>query len=518
MQNRLFRRLGAWAMAPDGDLCRHLADLGETVDLPGPIWRRPGAGAAAVRPRDRDAGGHPHPDDPQLLRRHPEAVSAGGGGEPVLHRTGRPQRGTLRADILEAMADGPDRALLDAVLPEAGERVDAFLAAVAGKRADLAQEPAEGALRAALGLPAGLTEASLVEEVFGPGGAELLAEAAQVLCAAKGATDLKAGLALRQLGPPGIAAVGALEGLFLYKTGDKAGLARTDRFPTKETRGAMGPLLDGLHDMMRRIEAARPGRLALQTLRKAQALHRFAAAFIARYEAAKAARGWLDFDDFILRAGRLLTDRSLAPWVLYRLDGAIDHILVDEAQDTSPAQWRIIRALTEEFTAGEGAAAGRARSFFVVGDRKQSIYSFQGADVAGFEDVRRGFAEAFSGARQPIEERRLLHSFRSSPAILSLVDRCFPGPLAEALGGAFEHRAFFAAMPGRVEIWPPVPKPEKAEPRAWYDRWTWWPRPTRRWCWPRRWPTGSPSCWRRAYRCPRMPRRAPSGRCGPATS
>ncbi len=231
----------------------------------------------------------------------------------------------------------------------------------------------------------------------------------------------------------------------------------------------MGPLLDGLHDMMRRIEAARPGRLALQTLRKAQALHRFAAAFIARYEAAKAARGWLDFDDFILRAGRLLTDRSLAPWVLYRLDGAIDHILVDEAQDTSPAQWRIIRALTEEFTAGEGAAAGRARSFFVVGDRKQSIYSFQGADVAGFEDVRRGFAEAFSGARQPIEERRLLHSFRSSPAILSLVDRCFPGPLAEALGGAFEHRAFFAAMPGRVEIWPPVPKPEKAEPRAWYD-------------------------------------------------
>ncbi len=213
MQNRLFRRLGAWAMAPDGDLCRHLADLGETVDLPGPDLAQALARARRLFARAIETPGGIriqtiHSFCAGILRRFPLEA----GVSPSFTELDDRSAATLRADILEAMADGPDRALLDAVLPEAGERVDAFLAAVAGKRADLAQEPAEGALRAALGLPAGLTEASLVEEVFGPGGAELLAEAAQVLCAAKGATDLKAGLALRQLGPPGIAAVGRWRG------------------------------------------------------------------------------------------------------------------------------------------------------------------------------------------------------------------------------------------------------------------------------------------------------------------
>lgn len=466
MQNRLFRRLGEWAMADDARLRGNLAALGEGGALPATALAR--ARQLFARAIETPGGIRIqtiHSFCAGILRRFPLEA----GVSPAFTELDDRSAALLRAEILEQMAEGPGRPLLDAVLPEAGEKVDDLLATIAGKRADLAQVPDEAALRAALALPATLDEAALVDEVFGPGGAALLAESAAVLLRATGKTDPEAGQALSRLGPPGMAALEGLEGLFLYKTGDKAGQARVDRFPTKETRAAMGPLLDGLQAMMRRVEEARPRRRALQTLRKAQALHRFAAAFVARYEAAKAARGWLDFDDFILRASRLLTDRSVAPWVLFRLDGAIDHILVDEAQDTSPAQWQIIRALTEEFTAGEGAGEGRARSFFVVGDRKQSIYSFQGADVAGFEGVRRGFAEAFAGAQVPIDERLLLHSFRSSGAILSLVDHCFPGPLAEALGGAFEHRAFFGEMPGRVEIWPPVPKPEKPEPRAWFD-------------------------------------------------
>ncbi|MCB2153160.1 MAG: UvrD-helicase domain-containing protein, partial [Rhodobacteraceae bacterium] len=80
--------------------------------------------------------------------------------------------------------------------------------------------------------------------------------------------------------------------------------------------------------------------------------------------ARKAARGWLDFDDLITRAAALLGDRAVAAWVLFRLDGGIDHVLVDEAQDTSPAQWKVIERLTEEFTAGEGAR-GTERTIFV---------------------------------------------------------------------------------------------------------------------------------------------------------
>ena len=91
-------------------------------------------------------------------------------------------------------------------------------------------------------------------------------------------------------------------------------------------------------------------------------------------------------DDLIVKARELFTDRELAQWVLFRLDGGIDHILVDEAQDTSPVQWDVIRKLTEEFTSGLGARAEDIRTLFVVGDVKQSIYSFQGADPGAFDE------------------------------------------------------------------------------------------------------------------------------------
>ena len=96
---------------------------------------------------------------------------------------------------------------------------------------------------------------------------------------------------------------------------------------------------------------------------------------------AKQAFGLLDYSDLIHKTRDLLTDTSTAQWVLYRLDGGIDHILVDEAQDTSPEQWQVVDCLTEEFTAGNSARSG-SRTIFVVGDEKQSIYSFQGADPA----------------------------------------------------------------------------------------------------------------------------------------
>ena len=100
----------------------------------------------------------------------------------------------------------------------------------------------------------------------------------------------------------------------------------------------------------------------------------------------------LDFDDLIGKTNTLLTDRAVAQWVLFRLDGGIDHVLVDEAQDTSPTQWSVIRQLTQEFTAGDGAKTDTPRTIFVVGDRKQSIYSFQGAAPEAFNEMRDHFA------------------------------------------------------------------------------------------------------------------------------
>src|SRR5690606_25142407 len=129
----------------------------------------------------------------------------------------------------------------------------------------------------------------------------------------------------------------------------------------------------------------------------------FAAVFLPIYAARKQARGWLDFDDLITRARMLLTDPSVAQWVLFRLDGGIDHILVDEAQDTSPDQWRVIELLAQEFTAGRGAR-DVARTIFVVGDKKQSIYSFQGADVEAFDKMKHHFSQRLNEADTRLED------------------------------------------------------------------------------------------------------------------
>ncbi len=114
---------------------------------------------------------------------------------------------------------------------------------------------------------------------------------------------------------------------------------------------------------------------------------------------AKDRQGVLDYDDLIVKTLALLEKGDAARWVLYKLDNGIDHILIDEAQDTSPEQWRIVRKLAEEFFAGEGRARG-TRTIFAVGDEKQSIFSFQGADPSQFDINRHHFERLAAEAEQ----------------------------------------------------------------------------------------------------------------------
>ncbi|MGA0539588.1 double-strand break repair helicase AddA [Neotabrizicola sp. VNH66] len=467
MQNRLFRRLGEWAMASDAALRGHLAKLGEgralapeALALARQLFARAIETPGGIRIQTI------HSFCAGLLRRFPLEA----GVSPAFTELDDRSAALLRSEILEEMSEGPEARLFEAILSEAGERVDDLLSRITARRADLLQVPDAGALQAAFGVPQGLGAAGLLDQTFAPGDAPALAALIPALRGSSKSTDQKAGAVLAGLAPPwDMADLAVMEGVFLTGASAKEPFtAKIGSFPTKDTRNGLGPVMDQIEGLMTRIETARPLRLALAAQGKALALHRFAAAFLRRYEAAKAVRGWLDFDDFISHATALLTDPSVAPWILYRLDGSIDHVLVDEAQDTSPQQWRIIAALTEEFTAGEGARDGD-RSLFVVGDKKQSIYSFQGADVVAFDGWKSRFAGAFAGAGRPLQEERLEFSFRSSSAILDLVDRSFEGPMETALGGAFRHRPFHSAMPGRVEIWPPVPKPDKPDPAEWFD-------------------------------------------------
>lgn len=192
----------------------------------------------------------------------------------------------------------------------------------------------------------------------------------------------------------------------------------------------------------------------------------FGQALIQRYENHKAVQAVMDFDDLIQRADHLLQSEDIAPWVLYKLDGGIEHILVDEAQDTSGAQWNIVRILADEFFAGVSARSDINRTLFVVGDEKQSIFSFQRADPEAFADMRRYFAQRIRGAGKLYKEVPLSVSFRSSPAILRAVDQVFADENVRAgvsetpvQHRAFEDRKTFKL--GRVEVWKLQPKTEK---------------------------------------------------------
>ena len=188
------------------------------------------------------------------------------------------------------------------------------------------------------------------------------------------------------------------------------------------------------------------------------------------YERRLRAAGWLDYDDLIHLAGRLLSTPGEAAWVLYKLDGGLDHLLVDEAQDTNPQQWAVIAALTEEFFAGEGAR-DTERTVFAVGDPKQSIYGFQGADPAAFETNQARFRTRSEDAGRPWRSVRLDRSYRSTEAVLRAVDATFARADAAAGVGAVGERVRHAwarrGEAGLVELWPVAPPAEKAAVAAW---------------------------------------------------
>ena len=220
----------------------------------------------------------------------------------------------------------------------------------------------------------------------------------------------------------------------------------------------------------RRLAAVRERLNAAFALDVTAALLRLGGALIEAYEMLKRRRAMLDYDDLILHARDLLRRPGIAPWVLYKLDGGLDHILIDEAQDTNPEQWEVIAALAEEFFAGVGAREAE-RTIFAVGDAKQSIYGFQRADPASFARWREIFAERVAAADKPWRADELVRSFRSVAPILEAVDRVFAPP-AVSQGVLFDerpihHQSNRVGQAGSVEIWPPEKPDPPPDPGIW---------------------------------------------------
>ena len=168
--------------------------------------------------------------------------------------------------------------------------------------------------------------------------------------------------------------------------------------------------------------------------------------------------GGLQFDEQIARAAELLSTPGMGDWVRFKLDQGIDHILVDEAQDTNADQWAIINAIAEEYFAGEGAVE-RRRTIFAVGDFKQAIFSFQGTDPAVFAQAREHYRQQAHHAEQTFRDIPLSDSFRSTPAVLAVVDKLIANEGPKIFGLREDvplHRAARGDVPGAVVLWDPV--------------------------------------------------------------
>jgi ATP-dependent helicase/nuclease subunit A len=203
---------------------------------------------------------------------------------------------------------------------------------------------------------------------------------------------------------------------------------------------------------------------------RSDALLTVADAVLTRYAAEKARRGLLDYDDLIDKTLALLSNVEAA-WVHYKLDLGVDHVLIDEAQDTSDKQWDIVRRLVAEFTAGRGAR-DLTRTIFAVGDEKQSIFSFQDAAPRQFAAMHRHFQKAHDDAGLTFVFREFKHSFRSGESVLAAVDEVFKAPgLAASVtadtAGLPPHIALPDAPPSVVEIWEPEKPDERNEIEGW---------------------------------------------------
>ena len=198
-------------------------------------------------------------------------------------------------------------------------------------------------------------------------------------------------------------------------------------------------------------------RRAVTTRDRSQALLYIATAAAANYRREKQERGLLDFDDLIDKTLAML-DGGAAGWVHYKLDRGVDHVLIDEAQDTSPRQWDIVTHIISEFTSGAGARDGVVRTVFAVGDEKQSIFSFQGAAPHEFDARRRMLKKKFEDAGLKFDPLSFTYSFRSGPAILRSVDHVFRDEtiytsIHAADNGYPVHNSLEDSGPGVIDLW-----------------------------------------------------------------
>ncbi|MHA1529604.1 MAG: UvrD-helicase domain-containing protein, partial [Alphaproteobacteria bacterium] len=481
MQNRLFGMLGSWAMADDSWLGRELAAIAGVEEPVGDVESLARARRLFARALETPGGlkiQTIHAFCDGLLRRFPLEAGVSPRFEVLDERQSALMIAAIRAGMAADAETGAETSF-DGVAERLNEDgIDGLIGAVLAGRAEFSDGGIDARLEAHFGTVVLESAAALAAAALDRLDWARLGAYAEHM-AAGGVADKAVAAAIGEAravrGADPLAAARRLAGAF---TTAKGAPRSRGRFPVKTVIEA-DPGADACTDRM--IGWAGD---FLDTLRtresaaRARDLDAFANTLLARYRRAKEARALLDFDDLVTRAGDLLTRSDMAAWALYRLDRGIDHILVDEAQDTAPGQWEVIRAIAHEFNTGAGArefntgAGARAagRTLFVVGDEKQSIYSFQGAEPQAFGANRQHFGGWLEGMGGTLARPDLVKSFRSAPGILAYVDAVFAGEAAAGLtvdGDPVTHEAHRVRDASRVDLWPLVESEATELPEDW---------------------------------------------------
>lgn len=482
MSGRIFRELSGWATLADDELMRILSEI---EGAPVAASRLAPARQLFARALETPGGLKVqtiHAFAEALLQRFALEANLDGRFTVLDGRKQADLMAEARTELIARCAAHPEApegmafARLVRLVPET--TLDEVLAAVARQRGDFREwlegystiEAALAELPGRLGVPDGATRASLLADVTARSefSGEDLSRLIDVLDRVDSATTREAAAAMRGA----LAASDPEErrrswsGVFLTKTLTP----RKNRF-TAPVEKALAGVNDRFDREAARLIALEKALTGLDVAGRTADLARLADLFIGFIERRKTELGVLDFDDMIERAAMLLSRSDAAHWVQYKLDEGLDHVLVDEAQDTSPRQWQIVEALVGEFYAGQGARGAKARTLFAVGDEKQSIYSFQGAAPHLFGEARTRFTGRFEAAGQSVHNLNLTLSFRSTVAVLEAVDKVFANPAAYAGlssdPGGTVHGTVRERDPGLVELWPAIAKPERTDEPAW---------------------------------------------------
>ncbi|NVP54086.1 double-strand break repair helicase AddA [Mycoplana rhizolycopersici] len=484
MSNRVFERLAEWAVLPDEDLARRVAQiegaqpdrikLQEARRLFARALETPGglkiqtihAFCEALLhqfPLEANVAGHF-----SVLDDRAAAVLLADARRSLLTATSAEDDGDLAsafATVLDIADDtGLDRLIGDIVANRGALRTFIEEAADHGGTTAL--------LRARLGFGPEEDAQSLTEAFWPPPGFDAALFRRYLETALQIGSDTVKGNAAGLSTVPDLAAAEerrqSLCAVFFNKTGGPASLDRA--FLSKKIKDSDPAFATFFVDLQAHVVACEDRLCRFRMFEATRAALVIAERLIGDYEDLKRGHSLLDFDDLIDRAANLLTRSDAGAWIHYKLDQGIDHVLVDEAQDTSPRQWQIIGALTGDFFAGF-SARNAARTVFSVGDEKQSIYSFQGARPERFAEEGRATRRRATEAGAIFETIRLLLSFRSARDVLSAVDRVFSIPEnARGLSPANDdivHVSNRGHDPGVVDLWDVIVPTETVDEQDW---------------------------------------------------